>query len=45
MSKDLSGRYKKTEKIQKKVLWKISKSYWRRKNRKQEYGHEQYKNL
>ena len=33
------------ENIQKKVPWKIWKSYWRRKKQKQEYGHEWYKNL
>ena len=35
---------KKAMKRLKKVSWKVSKSFWRRKNKKR-YGRERYKNL
>ena len=47
MSKEESAKYckKKQRKDSKNISWKVSKSFWRRKNKKQENGREHYENL
>ena len=47
MSKDSSARYcqNNKERTTKKVLWKIFKSFQRRKKQKCQYGQDQYKKL
>ena len=45
MSKDSLAKYYQDSKERVPKMWKISKSFQRRKEKKQQFGREQYKNL